>query len=146
MPAIRKLLSTRRRVVRAASSATGTDVGPHRRLLVRNAHELAMPLRRSHGRACARRGVQPAQQARTHPLDGFRVNWLDVAFEGHNLGMAESPAFRTGYMSLLLPSSTGDLEVQPQVFESLRLAVLVGCDVPIPVGTGVVHPFLANKH
>ena len=52
-----------------------------------------MPLRRSHVRACARRGVQPAQQARTLPLDGFPVNWLDVAFEGHNLAMAESPAF-----------------------------------------------------
>jgi hypothetical protein len=29
--------------------------------------------------------------------------------------MAESPAFRTGYMSLLLPSSTGDLEVRSSI-------------------------------
>jgi hypothetical protein len=43
------------------------------------------------------------------------VNWLDVAFEGDNLDMANSPAFRTGYMSLLLPSSTGDLEVRSAI-------------------------------
>jgi hypothetical protein len=43
------------------------------------------------------------------------VDWLDVTVEGHNLGMAESPAFRTGYMSLLLPSSTGDLEVRSTI-------------------------------
>ena len=29
--------------------------------------------------------------------------------------MANSPAFRTGYMSLLLPSSTGDLEVRSAI-------------------------------
>ena len=29
--------------------------------------------------------------------------------------MAESPSFRTGYMSLLLPSSTGDLEVRSSI-------------------------------
>lgn len=29
--------------------------------------------------------------------------------------MAESPAFRTGYMSLHLPSSTGDLEVRSAI-------------------------------
>ena len=43
------------------------------------------------------------------------MNWLDVAFEGDNLDMANSPAFRTGYMSLLLPSSTGDLEVRSAI-------------------------------
>jgi hypothetical protein len=43
------------------------------------------------------------------------VKWLDVAFEDHNLGMADSPAFRTGYMSLLLPSATGDLEVRSTI-------------------------------
>ena len=43
------------------------------------------------------------------------VNWLDVAFEGDNLDMANSQAFRTGYMSLLLPSSTGDLEVRSAI-------------------------------
>ena len=42
-------------------------------------------------------GRQPA-----HPTD-------------RGLGMAESPAFRTGYMSLLLPSSTGDLEVRSSI-------------------------------
>ena len=82
---------------------------------MRYAHELAMPLRQSHVRACARRGLQPAQQARTRPIDGLAVDWLDATVEGHNLGMAESPAFRTGYMSLLLPSSTGDLEVRSTI-------------------------------
>ena len=43
------------------------------------------------------------------------MNWLDVAFERHNLDMAESPAFRTGYMSIVLPSSTGDLEVRSTI-------------------------------
>ena len=92
-----------------------------------------MPLRRSHVRACARRGVQPAQQARTHPLDGFPVNWLDVAFEGHNLAMAESPAFRTGYMSLLLPSSAGDLEVRSSIRSMVIEALAATDEWPIRV-------------
>jgi len=92
-----------------------------------------MPLRRSHVRACARRGVQPAQQARTHPLDGFPVSWLDVAFEGHNLAMAESPAFRTGYMSLLLPSRTGDLEVRNSIRNMVIDALAATGEWPIRV-------------
>jgi hypothetical protein len=40
---------------------------------------------------------------------------LNVTVEGHNWGMAESPAFRTGYMTLLLPSSTGDLMVRSTI-------------------------------
>ena len=43
------------------------------------------------------------------------MNWSDGAFEGHNWNMADSPAYRTGYMSLLLPSSTGDLEVRSTI-------------------------------
>jgi hypothetical protein len=32
-----------------------------------------------------------------------------------SLGIAESPAFRTGYISLLLPASTGDLELRSTI-------------------------------
>ena len=74
-----------------------------------------------------------AQQARTHPLDGFPVNWLDVAFEGHNLGMAESPAFRTGYMSILLPVETGEGEVRRIIRESVIRALAAAGEWPIRV-------------
>jgi hypothetical protein len=49
-------------------------------------------------------------------VDGLaRLSWLDVPFEGHNLGIADSSAFRTGYISLLLPASTGDLELRSTI-------------------------------
>lgn len=48
-------------------------------------------------------------------MDGLAVNWPDVPFEGDNVGMAESSAFRTGYISLLLPASTGDLELRSTI-------------------------------
>jgi hypothetical protein len=47
--------------------------------------------------------------------------------------MAESPAFRTGYMSLLLPSSTGDLEVRSSIRNMARDALAATGEWPIRV-------------
>jgi hypothetical protein len=95
-----------------------------------------MPLRQSHVRACARRGLQPTQQARTRPIHGLAVDWLDATVEGHNLGMAESPAFLTGYMSLLLPSSTGDLEVRSTIRNIVIDALAAAGEWPGPYPGG----------
>ncbi|MCW2687821.1 MAG: hypothetical protein JWR37_2711 [Mycobacterium sp.] len=46
-----------------ASPATGTNAGPHNRLLMRSAHQLAVPLRRSDLWAAARQGMQPPRWA-----------------------------------------------------------------------------------
>ena len=48
--------------------------------------------------------------------------------------MAESPAFRTGYMSLLLPSSTGDLEVRSSIRNMVIDALAATGEWPIRVG------------
>ena len=48
--------------------------------------------------------------------------------------MAESPAFRTGYMSLHLPSGTGDLEVRSSIRNMVIDALAATGEWPIRVG------------
>ena len=47
--------------------------------------------------------------------------------------MAESPAFRTGYMSLLLPCSTGDLQVRSSIRNMVIDALAATGEWPIRV-------------
>ena len=47
--------------------------------------------------------------------------------------MAESPAFRTGYMSLLLPSSTGDLQVRSSIRNMVIDALAATGEWPIRI-------------
>ena len=47
--------------------------------------------------------------------------------------MADPPAFRTGYMSLLLPSSTGDLEVRSSIRNMVIDALAAPDEWPIRV-------------
>src|SRR4026209_2511193 len=47
--------------------------------------------------------------------------------------MAESPAFRTGYMSLLLPSNTGDLQVHSSIRNMVIDALAATGEWPIRV-------------
>ena len=47
--------------------------------------------------------------------------------------MAASPPFRTGYLSLLLPSSEGDEEIKPTIREMVINALAETAEWPVRV-------------
>ena len=53
------------------------------------------------------------------------------AHRGHNELMADPPAFRTGYMSLLLPAETGEGEVRRLIRETVIRALAATDEWPI---------------
>ena len=56
-----------------------------------------------------------------------------LAGGGHNDLMADPPAFRTGYMSILLPVETGEGEVRRVIRESVIRALAAAGEWPIRV-------------
>jgi hypothetical protein len=61
------------------------------------------------------------------------ADWLDGALEDDNLHMADSPAFRTGYLSLILPSSTGEQQLRRSIRERVIHALAATGEWPVRI-------------
>jgi hypothetical protein len=59
--------------------------------------------------------------------------------------MADPPAFRTGYMSLLLPAEAGEGEVRRLIRETVIRALAATDEWPIPACQGELSPLVHSK-